>query len=364
MDSQFQALPPLKRFSLLQKHQPVEDDKENAHMTLHLPTKKRKESRSQAFPDPTTISTAYCLPAKKRVWALQSDLVSGKPLLPLDLNVEYKPCFDEEQKGVSANLFVETRRPDNEEKTPLAGSDEQSFGTPREERKEPFICGNTSSEDNGETEKDEGTLESREEDDDYDDGILCAICQSTDGDPADPIVFCDGCDLMVHTTCYGNPLIKGIPEGDWFCTQCMLSQSKEQKKPLSCRLCPDKSGAMKPTVAGSWAHVVCALLVPEVFFEDPDGREGIDLSRIPKWRWGGKCYVCKNRKGCVIECSEPRCSLAFHVTCALNGGLCIEYQEGRKNKEAIVAGFCKNHTELWKKQQQTGRFKIVARVHK
>jgi hypothetical protein len=46
-------------------------------------------------------------------------------------------------------------------------------------------------------------------DDDDDDGIVCAVCQSTDGDPSDPIVFCDGCDLMVHATCYGNPLCEG-----------------------------------------------------------------------------------------------------------------------------------------------------------
>ncbi|KAK2987316.1 hypothetical protein RJ640_006404 [Escallonia rubra] len=40
--------------------------------------------------------------------------------------------------------------------------------------------------------------------------------------------------------------------------------------------------------------------------------------------------------------------------------LCIEYREGRK-KGVIVAGFCKSHTDLWDKQQQTGKFKIVAR---
>ncbi|GMQ05868.1 hypothetical protein CsSME_00050704 [Camellia sinensis var. sinensis] len=43
--------------------------------------------------------------------------------------------------------------------------------------------------------------------------------------------------------------------------------------------------------------------------------------------------------------------------------LCIEYKEGGRNKGGggVVAGFCKDHTELWKKQQQTGKFKIVAR---
>ncbi|KAL8525213.1 hypothetical protein ACS0TY_014727 [Phlomoides rotata] len=32
-----------------------------------------------------------------------------------------------------------------------------------------------------------------------DDGVVCAVCESTNGDSTDPIVLCDDCDLMVHT---------------------------------------------------------------------------------------------------------------------------------------------------------------------
>lgn len=158
---------------------------------------------------------------------------------------------------------------------------------------------------------------------------------------------------------------------------------------------------MKPTNDGQWAHVVCALFVPEVFFEDPEGREGIDCSKVAPRRWEGKCYVCDSGKGCVLDCSELKCHLGFHVTCGLKEDLCLEYKEGKRTG-AIVAGFCKDHTELWKKvyiyiyqiymliifsgvlvyelkfilmlinmvspygscflqQQQTGKFKIVAR---
>ncbi|KAJ6728276.1 RING/FYVE/PHD ZINC FINGER SUPERFAMILY PROTEIN [Salix koriyanagi] len=307
MDTKFQASAPLKRHTLLKQQQQHQEHEENVPFSSQLPAKKRKESRNPllADADPKVItSAAYCLPTKKRVWALHPDLVSGKPLSPLiDLNVEYIPSFSNE--GVEAD--------EENEKTPL-----------------PITTIN-----------------------------------NTDGDPTDPIVFCDGCDLMVHATCYGNPLIKGVPDGDWFCSPCLASKSdRESKQPsLSCCLCPIKGGALKSTAANgrdeSWAHIVCALLIPEVFFENPDGREGIDCSKIPKRRWEGKCYVCKSRKGCVIDCSEPKCHLAFHVTCGLNEDVCIDYKEGKK--ETIVAGFCKRHTELWDKQQQTGKFKIVAR---
>ncbi|CAL4952017.1 unnamed protein product [Urochloa decumbens] len=191
-----------------------------------------------------------------------------------------------------------------------------------------------------------------------DDGVLCAVCGSTDGDPSDPIVFCDGCDLMVHASCYGNPLAQAIPDGDWFCSLCSAKKSKPAARP-SCCLCPAMGGAMKRTTEGQWAHISCALLVPEVFFRDPDGRDGVDCSRVPAHRFAKDCYICESNNGCALECSQPKCDLGFHVSCGLDAGLCIEYKEGKGG--AIVAGFCREHTELWEKQQLTGKYKIVAR---
>jgi NuA3 HAT complex component NTO1 len=341
MDTKFQALPPFKRHTLLeQEQQQQQENEENVPFSSQLPAKKRKESQNPLLADAdpkVTTSAAYCLPTKKRVWALHPDLVSGKPLSPLiDLNVEYIPSSNEEIKADEEN-----------KKTPLPIIN-KSIDSLQQEEKVTFLYENNQQ-------------EYKEEEDD---GILCAICQSTDGDPTDPIVFCDGCDLMVHTTCYGNPLIKGVPDGDWFCSQCLASKSDKETKqpPLSCCLCPIKGGALKPTATNgrdeSWAHIVCALLIPEVFFDDPDGREGIVYSKVPKRRWEEKCYVCKSRKGCVIDCSEPKCPLAFHVTCGLNEDVYIEYKEGKK-KETIVAGFCKRHTELWDKVKKRKKKKAL-----
>ncbi|XP_044507771.1 protein Jade-1-like [Mangifera indica] len=316
MATNFEALPPLKRFRLMQQR---EGHQQNQQSTFCLPAKKRKLPQFQCESEVTLSTATYSLPAKKRVWALQPDLVSDSPSLSLDLNVEWKPCFNEE---------AETEEESKEISEFNSNLESKSL------EDEEVACG-----------------------EDDDDGIVCAICQSTDGDSKDPIVLCDGCDLMVHTTCYGNPLVKNIPEGDWFCAQCLAS--KEKNSQFSCCLCPMKGGAMKPTTNGLWAHVVCAVFVPEVFFEDPEGREGIDCSKVPKVREEKKCYICRSKRGCAIECSEPKCPLWFHVTCGLKEDLSIEYKEGKKG--AVVAGFCKDHTELWKKQQQTGKFKIVAR---
>jgi hypothetical protein len=99
-----------------------------------------------------------------------------------------------------------------------------------------------------------------EEEEEEEDGVLCDVCRSTDAEPSDPIVFCDGCDVGVHASCYGNPLRLSVPEGDWFCAQC-LSHDPHSK---TCCLCPSSDGAMKQTTDGSWAHISCAVFVPEV----------------------------------------------------------------------------------------------------
>ncbi|KMZ69862.1 hypothetical protein ZOSMA_205G00390 [Zostera marina] len=193
------------------------------------------------------------------------------------------------------------------------------------------------------------------------DGIVCVVCNSTDGDSVDPIVFCDGCDLMVHASCYGNPLVKSIPEGDWFCTVCQSKSEELNLDVVECCLCPVKTGAMKPTTDGKWAHILCSLLVAEVFFQDPLGREGVDLSKVPMHRWKGSCFLCGSSCGCVVECSEPKCKLKFHATCGLEKDLCVEYREEKSGN--VILGFCEDHTKLWRKQQATGKFKIVPRKH-
>lgn len=242
MDPKFNGLPPHKRLRLIhqQEQQPA---------FSCLPAKKRPETTDPpALPDPKTEAIAsYCLPAKKRVWALPPDLIPQKP--QFDLNADYKE--EEEANVQEAKVVVE----------------EENIGEEKVVEEENV--------------QEEKVVEE-------DDGIVCAVCESTDGEPSDPIVICDGCDLMVHVSCYGNPLTKEIPEGDWFCAQCSDSDSKscENDKSFSCCLCPVKGGAMKPTGEnGKWAHVVCALFVPEVFFRDPEGREGIDCSKVLQCRW-------------------------------------------------------------------------------
>lgn len=52
-----------------------------------------------------------------------------------------------------------------------------------------------------------------------------------------------------------------------------------------CELCPKKEGALKRTDSGSWAHVVCALYIPEVVFGNNRKMEPIVTSKLPRERF-------------------------------------------------------------------------------
>ncbi len=80
---------------------------------------------------------------------------------------------------------------------------------------------------------------------------------------------------------------------------------------------------MKATKSGKmWAHVSCALWIPEVSIGCVEKMEPITkISSIPSSRWNLLCVLCKDRVGSCIQCSVKTCKVAYHVTCAFKRGL-------------------------------------------
>ncbi|KAJ8418730.1 hypothetical protein AAFF_G00002290 [Aldrovandia affinis] len=173
----------------------------------------------------------------------------------------------------------------------------------------------------------------------------CCVCSDERGWAENPLVYCDGhgCNVAVHQACYG---IVQVPTGPWFCRKC---ESQERAARVRCELCPHKDGALKRTDNGGWAHVVCALYIPEVEFANVSTMEPIVLQSVPHERYNKTCYICEEQgreskaaSGACMTCNKHGCRQAFHVTCAQFAGLLCE-EQGSDADNVKYCGYCKYH---------------------
>uniref|UniRef100_A0AAF5PNX0 PHD-type domain-containing protein n=2 Tax=Wuchereria bancrofti TaxID=6293 RepID=A0AAF5PNX0_WUCBA len=188
----------------------------------------------------------------------------------------------------------------------------------------------------------------------------CCVCADENGWESNPLVYCDGpnCEVAVHQGCYG---IVEVPEGEWYCAKCadFIAHSQyngnngdvgEVREIPRCKLCPFGHGALKRTDNDEWAHVICALYIPEVRFGDVHSMDPVILSDVPLERFQQQCYLCMERGeekraylGACMPCNKPGCKKCFHVTCAQAEGLLCE--EGGGSKNVKYCGYCAAHAK-------------------
>uniref|UniRef100_A0A4W4GB57 Uncharacterized protein n=1 Tax=Electrophorus electricus TaxID=8005 RepID=A0A4W4GB57_ELEEL len=166
----------------------------------------------------------------------------------------------------------------------------------------------------------------------------CCVCSDERGWAENPLVYCDGhgCNVAVHQVTLGVRL---------------LSLQR-------CELCPHKDGALKRTDNGGWAHVVCALYIPEVEFANVSTMEPIVLQSVPHERYNKTCYICEEQgreskaaTGACMACNKHGCRQAFHVTCAQFAGLLCE-EQGSDADNVKYCGYCKYHYSKLKHKER------------
>ena len=139
----------------------------------------------------------------------------------------------------------------------------------------------------------------------------CAVCLENKMTEDNAIFTCAQCSLHVHQGCFGIP--KGTIPKTWECHKCQNDLDPEVLKNYHCIFCPpkryvpthvpetpdqpnlrgrmaalrgDSPEAIKQTIEKNWAHVVCAMWIPEVKFGDSALLEPIEnVGKIPKSRW-------------------------------------------------------------------------------
>uniref|UniRef100_A0A8D2QPX2 [histone H3]-trimethyl-L-lysine(9) demethylase n=1 Tax=Zosterops lateralis melanops TaxID=1220523 RepID=A0A8D2QPX2_ZOSLA len=135
------------------------------------------------------------------------------------------------------------------------------------------------------------------------------------------LISCAKCCIRVHASCYGVPSHE--VHNEWLCSRC-----RKKAWTAECCLCNLRGGALKQTTDKKWAHVICAIAIPEVRFGNVTERTPIDTSRIPLQRLKLKCMFCRQRvkkiSGACIQCSYGYCPASFHVTCAHAAGMLME----------------------------------------
>lgn len=180
----------------------------------------------------------------------------------------------------------------------------------------------------------------------------CSVCHMDEEYENNLFLQCDKCRMMVHARCYGE--LEPVNGVLWLCNLCRPG-APDSTPP--CCLCPVIGGAMKPTTDGRWAHLACAIWIPETCLSDVKRMEPIDgLNRINKDRWKLLCSICHVSYGACIQCSNSICRVAYHPLCARAADLCVELEdedrlhlisvdEDEENQCIRLLSFCNKHRQ-------------------
>jgi len=196
----------------------------------------------------------------------------------------------------------------------------------------------------------------------------CCVCLYTEFDDTAPIVFCDSCNVSIHTECYG---VKEIPTDEFFCSKCefknivlrnritgivteitssvivskLIMLTNEQIAlyfdNICCEICLRSKGAMKSIDSSfeKWVHSHCVIMSQGYYFSDYEKMK-ISINKLPISKELDslillKCEICKKEGGEIVKCQNSDCYVTFHTMCAYFEGYQIELVDNNKGDTNI-----------------------------
>jgi NuA3 HAT complex component NTO1 len=130
----------------------------------------------------------------------------------------------------------------------------------------------------------------------------------------------------------------------------VVASERQLTSHQTCIFCPNSDGAFKQTNSSKWAHLLCAMWIPEVTLGNHTFMEPVmDVDKVPKSRWKLTCYICNQQMGACIQCGNKACYQAFHVTCARRARLFLKMKnssggldvlDGSTNMKALCDKHC------------------------
>lgn len=119
-----------------------------------------------------------------------------------------------------------------------------------------------------------------------------------------------------------------------------------------CILCPNDipGEPLLQTEDGRKAHRICALYIPETSISEGEKPIITDVRYIDKARMELKCNYCRSKKGACFQCSQKKCTRAYHATCAAAAGVFVEQgetpvfgEDGTEYKDWGIEFSCRFH---------------------
>ncbi|KAF2744315.1 hypothetical protein M011DRAFT_460883 [Sporormia fimetaria CBS 119925] len=101
---------------------------------------------------------------------------------------------------------------------------------------------------------------------------------------------------------------------------------RKSGKGMPCVLCPHDVDydELLPTDNGLKAHRLCADYTPETYISPKPNEVVCNVANISKERLDLKCNYCGFRRGAVFQCTQKKCTRAFHATCAVPAGVQVD----------------------------------------